>query len=251
MAERPDNTRGAKTATDCESVEGLGRVPSAGSAGRGVIPPEAAVLPHTVAQPPKRDRTVRLRAYPLGGLSDELTLADQWPVPAEWFQGLASDQADLLVMHVTGSDLIPDFVPGELVVVDRNWHVVSVAGFYLTGNRSFPVLRRCELVAGPKLGFVSTSTARSAKCPLTTFRSSAALSVSGFYRNSSPKAGHVWASCNEQKVFHQVADRKLHEILAGSCHERLEAMVRTEIADGRAYRWPQIIQSIGIQQSRA
>jgi transcriptional regulator with XRE-family HTH domain len=113
-------------------------------------PSKAVAQPRTVEQPTKRDRTVRLRAYPLGGLSDESTLAGRWPLPAEWFQGLASDQADLLAMRVTGSDLIPDFVPGELVIVDRSWHVVSVAGFYLTGNRSFPILRRCELVAGPK-----------------------------------------------------------------------------------------------------
>jgi transcriptional regulator with XRE-family HTH domain len=114
-------------------------------------PPQAVVQrpPKPVAQPLNRDRTVRLRAYTLGGRSDASTLPGQWSLPAEWFQGLASDQADLLVMRVTGSDLIPDFTPGELVIVDRNWHVVSVAGFYLTGNRSFPVLRRCELVAGP------------------------------------------------------------------------------------------------------
>jgi transcriptional regulator with XRE-family HTH domain len=104
--------------------------------------------PKPVAQPLNRDRTVSLRAYCPGGRSDASTLPGQWSLPAEWFQGLASDQADLLVMRVTGSDLIPDFAPGELVIVDRNWHVVSVAGFYLTGNRSFPVLRRCEVVAG-------------------------------------------------------------------------------------------------------
>ena len=97
------------------------------------------------AQPQSRDRTVRLGTYPLGTTS---TPADRWPLPAEWFYGLASDQADLAVMRVAGSDLKPDLAPGELVVVDRNWTGVSVAGLYLTGDRSFPVLRRCEIVAG-------------------------------------------------------------------------------------------------------
>ena len=81
-----------------------------------------------------RDHTVRLGAYPLGRASDGPTSTDRWPLPAEWFHGLASDQADLAVMRVAGSDLKPDFTPGELVVVDRNWTRVSVAGLYLTGT---------------------------------------------------------------------------------------------------------------------
>ena len=111
--------------------------------------PQAAVQqpPKSAAQPQTRDHTVRLGAYPLGRAS---TSTDRWPLPAEWFHGLASDQADLAVMRVAGSDLKPDFTPGELVVVDRNWTRVSVAGFYLTGDRSYPVLRRCEIVAGPE-----------------------------------------------------------------------------------------------------
>jgi transcriptional regulator with XRE-family HTH domain len=116
------------------------------------LAPQAAAQPppKPVAQPPNGHRTLRLREYPLGGVSDDSTPADGWPLPVEWFQGLASGKADLLVMHVTGTDLKPDFAPGEVVVVDRKWHVVSVAGFYLTGDRSFPVVRRCERVAGPQ-----------------------------------------------------------------------------------------------------
>jgi transcriptional regulator with XRE-family HTH domain len=99
--------------------------------------------PKTVAQPPQRHRTLHLRPYRLGGIP-----ASEAQLSADLFGGLTSDEPDLVFMRVTGTDLEPMLKPGELVVADRNWNIVSVAGIYLTGDRAFPVLRRCELIAG-------------------------------------------------------------------------------------------------------
>jgi transcriptional regulator with XRE-family HTH domain len=106
--------------------------------------------PKTVAQPPKRDRTLHLRPYRLGTASDQSTQANEGRLPVDLFGGLTSDEPDLVFMRVTGTDLEPTLRPGELVVADLNWDVISVAGIYLTGDRSFPILRRCELVSGPE-----------------------------------------------------------------------------------------------------
>jgi transcriptional regulator with XRE-family HTH domain len=112
--------------------------------------PVSLPLPKTAAQLSKRDRTVHIRPYRLGVASDQSTPANEEPLPAHLFSGLMSDEPDLVFMRVTGTDLEPTLKPGELVGADRNWNVVSVAGIYLTGDRSFPVLRRCELITGPE-----------------------------------------------------------------------------------------------------
>jgi transcriptional regulator with XRE-family HTH domain len=107
---------------------------------------QAPYLPQSVASPPEHSRSLHLRPYRLGEVSEQP--AEECLVPAQWFRGLASDQPDLAIIHVNGRDLEPELLPGDLVVADRNWRTVSVAGIYLTGAEAFPVLRRCELIAG-------------------------------------------------------------------------------------------------------
>jgi hypothetical protein len=93
-------------------------------------------------------RVLHLRRYPIGGTSDVVGDDGEWTVPADEFRGIASDQPDLVTIRVVGINLEPELRPGDLVVVDRHWQVVSAAGVYLAGDERFPSLCRCEPLLG-------------------------------------------------------------------------------------------------------
>ena len=60
-------------------------------------------------------------------------------------------------------NLEPELQPGDLVVADRNWRVVSVAGVHLTGDVLFRCYDAASLLLDRWIEFVSTSMPMSAR----------------------------------------------------------------------------------------
>jgi len=109
----------------------------------------------SIALDQQRGHLLHLHQYRLGDAAGETSQGAEWLIPADAFRGFASDQPDLVIVRVVGTDLEPNLRPGDLVIADRHWRVVSAGGVYLVGEESFPVLRRCELVAGSESRLVT------------------------------------------------------------------------------------------------
>lgn len=79
---------------------------------------------------------------------------DPWVVPREAVCFHASDDPDLCIIRVQGNAMAPAFRAGDYALVDLNWNELSSPGIYLIAQVAWPVMRRCDLLAGEDAGKV-------------------------------------------------------------------------------------------------
>jgi phage repressor protein C with HTH and peptisase S24 domain len=82
-----------------------------------------------------------------GDVADDKNVVATWELPAILIRGQTSTPPDALkVLPVVGDSMVPDFLPGERVLVDTSHRIPSPPGVYVIFDGFGLVLKRLELV---------------------------------------------------------------------------------------------------------
>lgn len=73
-----------------------------------------------------------------------------WQLPQDSLEGVDTTLADLKIVRVQGDSMVPDFMPGDRVIVNLQDQLPSPSGVFLLWDGTGFILRRCEISPNSK-----------------------------------------------------------------------------------------------------
>lgn len=97
---------------------------------------------------------------PLGsGTVSAHAVVEEWPLPQTWLREAVESPKDALVVPIIGDSMVPNYIPGDRVIVDLSQDALRADGVYLIsydmGPPQIKRLQRIPLTVPPKVAVKS------------------------------------------------------------------------------------------------
>lgn len=94
-----------------------------------------------------------------GGTVSAHAVVDEWPLPQSWLREAVESPKDTIVIPIIGDSMIPNYMPGDRVIVDLSQDTLRADGVYLLsydmGPPQIKRLQRIPLTVPPKVAVKS------------------------------------------------------------------------------------------------
>lgn len=98
-----------------------------------------------------------------GGTISAHEVVEEWPFPPNWLREVVSDVGLTIITPVNGDSMVPNYMPGDRVIVDLSQDHLLVDGVYLIsydmGPPQIKRLQRVPLTVPPKVSIKSDNPA--------------------------------------------------------------------------------------------
>lgn len=94
-----------------------------------------------------------------GGTVSAHEVVDEWPLPEAWLREVVENPGLTIILPIRGDSMVPNYMPGDRVVVDLSQNTLQVDGVYLLsydmGPPQIKRLQRVPLTIPPKVSIKS------------------------------------------------------------------------------------------------
>lgn len=94
-----------------------------------------------------------------GGTVSAHAVIEEWPLPQSWLREAVESPKDTLVVPIIGDSMVPNYMPGDRVIVDLSQDTLRADGVYLIsydmGPPQIKRLQRIPLTVPPKVAVKS------------------------------------------------------------------------------------------------
>lgn len=96
-----------------------------------------------------------------GGTVSAHEVVDEWPLPAAWLREVVNNPGETIIVPIRGDSMVPNYMPGDRVVVDLSQNTLQVDGVYMIsydmGPPQIKRLQRTPLTIPPRVTIISDS----------------------------------------------------------------------------------------------
>jgi len=98
-----------------------------------------------------------------GGTISAHEVVDEWPLPSAWLHEVVNNPALTIIVPIRGESMVPNYLPGDRVVVDLSQDRFTVDSVYLisdgTGEPQIKRLQKMQLTLPPRVKIISDNSA--------------------------------------------------------------------------------------------